>query len=86
MDEKEQVERVLMEVVSFGEQCDSRYESMRQMVYAFGDKDKNEYEKIRRVNDSVKKSLETTVKNIIVEIEDHQVRDELLSLLTSLNS
>ena len=86
MDEKEQVERVLMEVVSFGEQCDARYDSMRNMVFEFGDKDKNEYEKMKKVNESVKRSLESTVKNIIVEIEDHQVRDELLSLLTSLNS
>ena len=41
---------------------------------------------MKKSHGAIRTQLANTAKNIIVEIEDHDVRDELLSLLTSLDS
>jgi len=80
------MEKIVLEVVSFSEVCDVRYDEITKMIEAFSEKNKQAFDEMKKSHEAIRTQLANTAKNIIVEIEDHAVRDELLSLLTSLDS
>ena len=55
------------------------------MIKEFSEKDKHAFDQMKKSHEAIHTQLTNTVKNLIVEIEDYAIRDELLSLLTSLN-
>ena len=86
VNDKEQTEKILLELFSFGESCDVQYNDIIKMIKEFGEKDKDAVDKMKTSHEMIRTQLANTMKNWIVEIEDYAIRDELLSLLTSLDS
>jgi archaellum biogenesis ATPase FlaH len=83
--EKESLEKVLLELAGFSESCDDRFDQIIDKITKFSDQDRKEFEEMKNGHELIRVQLSDTVKNIIVEIEDHAIRDELLSVLTDIN-
>jgi hypothetical protein len=84
--EKQQVEKLVVEIVSFGETCDHRFDSLQNDIQAYSERDKIEFNQMKKSYNLVKIQLTETLKNLLVEIDDHTLRDEVLNTLNLLSS
>ena len=85
MGEKEQLEKVVLELVTFCDQCDVRFDEMQKRFKAMINKDRNDFEDMKVSYFEVKNSVTSTVKNLLVEIDDSILRDHLLNVLTAVS-
>ena len=64
---------------------DKQFDQLQLNFKKFEATDKTETEKMLKAYAKIKRSLNESVKNVIVEIEDNELRDELLGILTKLS-
>ena len=72
--------------MKYGEECDSRYAEIKSKLKTFAKQEHEEVSEIQRGYKNIKIKMAETLKNVIVDIEDHVLRDQVLSLLTEINS
>lgn len=79
--EKEQVESVLVELLGFSENCDNRFDKMTEEIKLFQTNCHDRSQKVSDLLTSLEGILRSHLKDLMIAVDDHDLRDDLLSLL-----
>ena len=75
----------MLELVAFCDQCDQRFDEMQTKFATIIKKEKHDFDDMKASYFEVKTSIASTVKNLLVDVDDSKLRDHLLNVLTAVS-
>ena len=85
-DEKTALEKLILEILAFGEQCDRQFDTLQHNYQMFEQQDRSHSVNIMRIINNIRLNLQATIKDMIAELKDNELRDHLLEFLTKLGN
>jgi len=84
--EKQILEQLVLEILSFGEQCDQQFEQLSERMSHFSVEQRKQVQFDQEFIQKLRNTITEKVKAIIVDIENKELRDRMIEILSWLNN
>lgn len=83
--EKSMLEQLILEILSFGEQCDLQFEQLQEKMNVLSTEQMKQNRFDVDFIGKLRQAITDKVKAIIVEVEDKKLRDNMIEVLSSIS-